>query len=187
MNTALIIIDIQQDYFPGGKMELEGPTEASLRAAELLSFFRERALPLVHMQHISLHPGATFFLPDTPGVEIHPSVQPLPGEVVIRKNFPNSFRSTPLLDQLTEWSVRHVVIAGMMTHMCVDATVRAAFDHGFRCSVAHDACATRALSFGNVVVPAAHVQAAFMAALNAVYAQAASTADILANRELCQP
>lgn len=180
MKPALILIDIQNDYFPGGKMELEGSTEASLHAAKLLESFRAKALPLVHIQHVSNRPGASFFVPDTEGVNIHAKVAPRPGETVLQKNFPNSFRGTKLLEQLRGLGVDHLVIAGMMTHMCVDATTRAAFDLGFSCSLAHDACATRALVFGEQSVAAAQVHAAFLAALNGLYAKVQSTAAVVA-------
>ena len=178
MNTALILIDIQNDYFPGGKMELEGSVEASLRAKELLSLFRERAMPVVHIQHISVRPGATFFIPDTEGVQTHENVRPLPSEATIRKNYPNSFRETPLLEHLGKEAIEHVVIAGMMTHMCVDATTRAAFDYGFQCSVVHDGCATMALSFKDKIVPAEHVHMAFLSALNTIYARVVSVEEL---------
>jgi len=171
MKPALIIIDIQNDYFPGGKMELEGSPEASLQAAKLLECFRSKGLPLVHIQHLSNRPGASFFVPGTEGVNIHANVAPRAGETVLQKNFPNSFRGTKLLEQLRGLGVDHLVIAGMMTHMCVDATTRAAFDLGFSCSLAHDACATRALVFGEQRVPAAQVHAAFVAALAGLYAK----------------
>jgi nicotinamidase-related amidase len=169
--SALILIDIQKDYFPGGKMELEGSSEAGEKARKVLDVFRERNWPLVHIQHWSVRPGATFFIPETEGVEIHPVVQPLPGEPVVTKYFPNAFRETSLLESLKKEGIEHLVIAGMMTHMCVEATTRAAFDLGFPCTVVHDACATRALSFGGTVVPAPQVQAAFLAALGSVYAK----------------
>ena len=171
MKPALIIIDIQNDYFPGGKMELEGSPVASLQAAKLLQAFRAQGLPLVHIQHVSNRPGASFFLPGTEGVNIHANVAPRAGETVIQKNFPNSFRGTTLLEHLRGLGAEHLVIAGMMTHMCVDATTRAAFDLGFSCSLAHDACATRALAFGEQRVPAAQVHAAFVAALAGLYAK----------------
>jgi nicotinamidase-related amidase len=171
MHTALLLIDIQNDYFPGGAMELVGSTEAGRRAALLLAAFRRKALPIVHVQHVSTRPGATFFLPDTHGVEIHESVSPLPGETVIRKHFPNSFRDTPLAGHLRERQSGELVVAGMMTHMCVDTTVRAAFDLGFSCRLAHDACATRSLSFGGVTVAADDVHNAFIAALNGLFAK----------------
>jgi nicotinamidase-related amidase len=179
MNTALLLVDIQNDYFPGGKMELEGSIEASLRARELLSLFRERKMNLVHIQHVSTRAGATFFLPDTAGVEHHEIVRPLQGETVILKNYPNSFRDTPLLEHLKKDRIDHVVIVGMMTHMCVEATTRAAADHGLRCTVVHDACATRALSFGGRIVPAESVHAAFMSALSGVYARVVGTREFL--------
>jgi nicotinamidase-related amidase len=180
MHPALILIDIQNDYFPGGKMELEGSPEASLQAAKLLASFRAQGLPLVHIQHVSNHPGATFFVPGTEGVNIHANVAPHSGETVLQKNFPNSFRGTKLLEHLRGLGVDHLVIAGMMTHMCVDATTRAAFDLGFSCSLAHDACATRALAFGDERVSAAQVHAAFVAALTGLYAKVESAAAIAA-------
>jgi nicotinamidase-related amidase len=179
MTRALLIIDIQNDYFPGGKMELEGSEPASLRAGELLAAFRERRMPIVHIQHISTRPGATFFLPDTEGVRIHGNVAPAAAETVIQKHFPNSFRDTALLEHLRQSEIQELVIAGMMTHMCVDATTRAAADLGFRCFLAHDACATRALSFGATKVPAEHVQCSFLSALSGAYATVQPAKDLV--------
>ena len=173
--TALILVDIQNDYFPGGKMTLEGVEPACANAALLLQHFRDKRLPVFHVRHLAVQPGATFFLPDTPGAEIHPSVAPMPGEALVVKHFPNSFRETTLLDQLKKAKVASVAVAGAMSHMCIDATVRAACDLGFQCMLAHDACATRALTFGQESAPAAKVHAAFMAALSAAYAQVLST------------
>lgn len=180
MNTALLIIDIQNDYFPGGAMELAGPADAAAQAGRLLADFRDKALPLIHIQHISAYPGATFFLPGTKGAEIHESVQPRDGEPVFQKFFPNAFRETPLLEHLRANEVSRLVIVGMMTHMCVDTTVRAAADLGFACVLAHDACATMDLAFGDVQVPAASVQAAYLAALNGIFADVRATAEIRA-------
>lgn len=180
MTKALLIIDIQNDYFPGGRMELEGSEPASLRAGELLAAFRRRGLPVIHVQHVSTRPGATFFLPDTEGVAIHGNVAPRGEERVIQKHFPNAFRDTALGDHLQQAGIRELVIAGMMTHMCVDATTRAAADLGFTCSLAHDACATRALSFGATRVPADQVHASFLAALSGTYAAVKPASDLAA-------
>ncbi len=180
MKTALLIIDIQNDYFAGGRMELVGSNEASLRAKELLTLFRGHALPILHVRHIAARPDATFFLPGSSGSEIHENVQPLDGEPVVMKHYPNSFRETELLRLLTEKGIERLVICGMMTHMCVDATVRAAFDQGFACAVIHDACATRALTFNGIEVPASHTHAAFLAALGAVYGKVISSAEMAA-------
>lgn len=180
MTRALVLIDLQNDYFPGGKMELAGSSEAVERAGGLLEAFRRKGLTVIHIQHLSLRPDAPFFLPGTAGVEIHHRVQPLAGETVIQKNYPNGFRQTRLGEHLQGLGVRQLVLAGMMTHMCVDATTRAAFDLGFECLLAHDACATRALSFATVNVPAEQVQAAFVAALHGMYARALTAGDIAA-------
>ena len=132
----------------------------------------------MHVQHLSNRPGATFFLPETAGAETHESVRPLPGEKLVRKHTPNSFRDTDLLAHLQANGVERLVIAGMMTHMCIDATVRAAFDHGFACSLAGDACATRALALGDRTIPAAQVHEAFLAALGGLYAKLSTAAEL---------
>ena len=80
MTTALLLVDLQNDYFPGGKMELAGINEAALQAQALLAEFRRRRRPTYHIQHVSVRPGAPFFVPGTPGVEIEALVAPLPGE-----------------------------------------------------------------------------------------------------------
>lgn len=171
MNTALLIIDIQNDYFPGGAMELVGSDEAAQRASRVLETFREKALPVVHVQHISTRPGATFFLPDTRGSEIHERVRPREGETVIVKHYPNAFRETKLMEHLRERGIGRLVVMGMMTHMCIDTSTRAAADAGFECVLVHDACATRDLSFGGETIPAASVHHAFVAALSGAFAK----------------
>jgi nicotinamidase-related amidase len=170
-DTALVIIDIQNDYFPGGAMELEGAEAAGLRAGEALEKFRKENLPVFHVRHLSVRPGATFFLPGTPGAEIHPSVLPREGETVVEKNFPNSFRGTALQNYLDKHKIKNLVVAGMMTHMCVDASVRHAADLGYKITLLGDACATRAQKYGEESVPARQVHAAFLAALNGFYAK----------------
>jgi nicotinamidase-related amidase len=179
LNTALILVDIQNDYFPGGRMELEGSPESGIQANRLLNVFRHQNLPVIHIQHISTRAGATFFLPDTDGVEIHPLVKPIAGEFVFQKHFPNSFRETSLLKHLQQLNIKKLIITGMMTHMCIDATTRAAFDFGFECIVAHNACATRNLKYLDQVIPATQVHGAFLAALGSTYAKVVSTDEIL--------
>ena len=170
MTTAVLLIDIQNDYFSGGKMPLERMDEAAANARALLDAFRSRDLPVFHVRHLSVRPGATFFVPGTPGADINTLVSPIAGESVIEKNFPNSFRGTPLLDELRTAGIDGLIIAGAMSHMCIDATVRAASDLGLRCMVAEDACATRALEFNGAIIPAAQVHGAFMAALRVPFA-----------------
>jgi nicotinamidase-related amidase len=180
MSQALLIIDIQNDYFPGGAMELVESPAAGTQAGKLLHAFRQKARPVIHIQHVSTRPGATFFLPNTPGVQIHESVAPKAGETVFQKNYPNAFRETPLLEHLHKNQITQLVIAGMMTQMCIDTTTRAAADLGFQCLLAHDACATKSLSFGGATVPVESVQTAFLAALNGLFARVLSVEEISA-------
>ncbi len=178
MRRALIVVDIQNDYFPGGAHPLDGPEAAADQARLLLDAFRRAGEPVVHVQHVSGEPDATFMRPGTPGVEINPLVAPQDGEAVVQKAHPNSFLETELEGMLRGLGVDSVVVCGMMTSMCVDATVRAAADLGFDASVAHDACATLDLDFDGRTVPAADVHAAFLAALASAYARVASAEEL---------
>jgi nicotinamidase-related amidase len=180
MTWACLLVDIQNDYFPGGAMELVGSPAAVVQAERLLHAFRQKALPVVHVQHVSTRPGVTFFLPDSDGVRIHDRVAPVEGEAVFQKHYPNGFRDTGLLAHLRDRQISQLVVAGMMTHMCIDTTTRAAADLGFQCTLAHDACATRALTFGGVTVSAENVQTAFLAALNGLFAKVASAEEVCA-------
>ena len=170
-DTALLVIDIQNDYFPGGAMQLEGAEAAAENARRAIEKFRARGRPVIHVQHLSTRAGATFFLPGTRGAEIHDLVRPKSAETVVEKNFPNGFRATRLQSMLEEQGIKHLAVAGMMTHMCVDATVRQAADLGYGVTLLGDACATRAQSFGGETVAARQVHAAFLAALNGFYAK----------------
>jgi nicotinamidase-related amidase len=177
-DTALLIIDIQNDYFPGGKMELEGAEAAGAKAAQALAKFRKDGLPVFHVRHLSVRQGATYFIPGTQGAEIREPVKPRDGETVVEKNFPNSFRGTALQEHLEKSRIKNLVVAGMMTHMCVDASVRHAADLGYKITLLGDACATRAQSFGGESVPARQVHAAFLAALNGAYAKVVKTDEL---------
>jgi len=181
MTKGLIIIDVQNDYFSGGAMELVSMEDAASRCRKLLDAFRAAQLPIFHMQHLSTRPGAGFFVPDTPGCEIHDSMQPLAGEALVTKHYPSAFRETDLQQLLEMSDIDELVICGAMSHMCIDSTVRAAFDLGYRCHLLADACATRDLEFNGQTVSAADVQGAFMAALSMPFAQVSSTDEYLAS------
>jgi len=182
MKNCLILIDIQNDYFPGGSMELVGMEEAAANARILLDEFRRTGSPVIHVQHIAARPGSTFFLPGTDGAKIHHLVTPQEGEMVVIKNYPNSFRATPLQEKLEKKKISQLVICGAMSHMCIDATTRAAFDFGFDCVVAEDACATRDLSFKGKTIKASEVHASFMSALAIPYAKVISTNSVIDSR-----
>lgn len=179
MSTALIIIDIQNDYFPNGKMELSNPVKAADNAAKILEWFRQNNHKIFHIQHISHQEGASFFLPSTEGVKINKAVLPLENESIVIKHTPNSFFKTELESILRANGVTKLVIVGMMTHMCVDATVRAAMELGFESTLIEDACTTTDLSYQGNVVPAEQVHYAFISALNGIYANVISTEDFL--------
>jgi nicotinamidase-related amidase len=178
MARALLLIDIQRDYFPGGAYPLVGSDRAADAAAGALCRFREGSEPVVHVQHVWDEPEATFMRPGTPGVEHDPRVAPSGGEAVIVKDHPNAFIGTDLEQRLRNDGIDQLVVAGMMTSMCVDATVRAAADLGFGVTVLGDACAAPELSHGGVTVAGEHVHAAFLAALADGYASVVETNEL---------
>ena len=179
MNTALLLLEVQNDYFPNGRTPLEKSVEASVKAQSLLNAFRDKKLPVIHVQHISTQPDSTSLLPCTKGAEFYHTVQPVKGETIIKKHYPNSFKDTQLLNHLIKNQINHLLIAGMMTHTTVDATVRAAHDLGFTCTVLHDACAARQLEFNHLTISTVQVHYAFLAALQPGYANVLSTDDYL--------
>jgi nicotinamidase-related amidase len=176
---ALILVDIQNDYFPGGRMTLHNIERAAENARVLLDHFRNTGQPIFHIQHTWDDPSAPFFVAGTPGAATHESVAPRAGEPVIVKHFPNSFRASTLLDELRRASVDALTICGAMSHMCIDATTRAAADLGYDCTVAHDGCATRDVEFEGNKVKADDVHAAYMSALGFAYAKVVPTKDAL--------
>ena len=182
MNNCLILVDLQNDYFPGGNMELVGIIDAAANAQIFLNKFRKTKSAVIHIRHISNRPGATFFLPETYGANLNQMVAPQEDEIVVVKNFPNSFRGTSLLEILKKEKIDNLFICGAMSHMCIDATTRAAFDFGFNCIVAEDACATKDLIFKSKTIKASDVHASFMAALSVLYAKVISTKEIIESR-----
>ncbi len=180
---AIIVVDLQNDYFPGGRFPLVGVNEAAANAARVIAAARAAGDLVVHIRHEFTAPDAPFFAPGSTGAEINPVVQNREGGPVIVKNFINSFRETALKSVLDAGDIEEVVIVGAMSHMCIDGITRAAVDFGYKAIVVHDACATRDLSFADVTVPAAQVHAAFMAALGFAYATMVSTDDHVLNRD----
>lgn len=178
-STALIVVDIQNDYFPGGKWPLVGADAAADNAGKVIEAARDAGDMIVFIRHES-GADAPFFTPGSDGARLHPKVLNLENEPVVLKHFPNSFRETGLQALLEDKDIEDLVIIGSMSHMCIDATTRAAADLGYKVKVIHDACASRDLEFEGSVVPAAHVHAAFMSALGFAYAEVLSTKTYLA-------
>lgn len=177
---ALIVVDLQKEYLPTGKLPLSGIEAATANAARVIADARDKSIPVFHIRHEFVNGEAPVFIPGTEGVEIQPAVAPIAGEPVIVKNYVNAFRETDLKQQLDSQGIEEVVVVGAMSHMCVDAVVRAAVDMGYPVTVLHDACATLDLTFNGTTVPAAQVQAAMMAAFEFGYAAVRSTEEYLA-------
>lgn len=170
-DTALLVIDLQRDYLAGGKFPLPGIERTVERAAQLVTLFRGSGMPVIHIRHFEMDPAVGFLLGGTPGVEIDPRVAPQGEDLLITKNYPNAFRDTTLAKIIHVLGAKELFFCGAMSNMCVDATVRAAFDMGYRCTVIEDACAASDLEFGGNVIPAALVHGAFMAALASAYGE----------------
>jgi nicotinamidase-related amidase len=169
MTRALVIVDIQRDYFPGGRMPLHEPEAAAAQAGKVLEAFRAAGDPVFHVQHLS-PAGGGFLEEGTDGADITAPVTPADGEPVITKQAPNSFLRTDLEQRLREQDVDEVVVVGMMTSMCVDATTRAGADLGFSMTLVPDACAAPGLEYGGRKVDAQDVHASYVAALGQFYA-----------------
>jgi len=177
---ALVVVDLQNEYLPTGKLPLAGIEAALANAARVIVAARERGELVVNVRHEAATADAPLFTPGSEGVRINAAVAPREGEPVIVKNFPNSFRETGLDHLLREAGTRDLTIVGAMSHMCIDATARAAVDLGYKVTVVHDACATRDLEFRGQVVPAAQVHAALMAALAFGYGTVTTVDEYLA-------
>lgn len=183
-STAVIVIDIQNDYFPGGKWTLDGVDAAADNAARIIAAARAAGDLVVHVRHEATEPDAPFFVAGSEGARIHAKVLPLPGETVVVKHAVNAFQGTSLKAILEGHGIHDVVIVGSMSHVCIDAVTRAAADFGYKVTLIHDACATRDLEFQGTTVPAAQVHAAFMAALAFAYATVTTTTHHLATHHL---
>lgn len=162
-NTALLLIDIQEFYFPGGAMELSEPVKAADNATRLLQHFREQEKVVIHVRHIVKAGG-----------DIYKGVLPQDGEMVISKDDVNCFKDTELLEFLKSNNVTDLVICGMQTHMCVEAATRAASDFNFNCTLIGDACATRNLVYENHTTEAKDVHYSSLTTLQS-YAEVTDT------------
>lgn len=172
---ALIIIDLQNDYYEGGRWTLHNINQASANAQRVLASAREQGLPVIHVHHEFEIENPPFFEPGTVGAEIHKDLTPAAGEATVLKHQVNSFQGTDLKEKLDALGVSEVTLVGAMSHMCIDAAARAAADFGYQVTVIEDACAARDLEFNGQTVPASQVHAAYMSALGFAYANVTTT------------
>jgi len=178
MKKALIVIDLQNDYFCNGNMELVNIDEALQNSNELVKFAREENYKIYFIQHFSTREGATFFVPNSDGVELHSNLD-IQNELIIEKNYPNSFRETVLQDELKKENISELIVCGAMTHMCIDTTVRAGFDLGYKIILVNDACATRDLMFKGETIKAKDVHNSFMSALDGLFCEVKDAGEII--------
>ncbi|MCA9433468.1 MAG: cysteine hydrolase [Candidatus Omnitrophica bacterium] len=175
MGYGILVIDLQNEYFPGGHLELVNIQEVAAKAKRLMDAGREASVPVFHIRHIQPDPDSPIFQHGTQWIEIHESVKPEEGETVITKHFPNSFRASKLGEVLKEKGIDKVIVCGAMSDVCVDATVRAAADLGFQCVVAQDACTTRNIPYQDKTIAAGDAHGVIMTALGMFYAQVVDT------------
>lgn len=178
--TALIVIDVQQEYFaPTGKVVLPGGPAAAKKIAEALAWARQQKLPVIHVVHESRKPNAPIFAPGSPALAIHPAAQPAPGEPVVQKHLPGSFTGTKLEEILRQQGIERLVIAGFMTQMCVDTTTRQAAHLGFQVTVLSDATAAMAVKGPDgEAIPADQVHKTHLGSLSGFLAEVKSVKDV---------
>ena len=145
-NSALIMVDCQNTY-RRGVMQLTNVESAIMEAQKLLQMARDLKVPIIHIQH-DAGVGTPYDVTAEVG-QISVEVAPKNGENVITKNYPNAFIATPLEAQLKALGIDNLVLAGFMTHMCINSTARGAFNLGFKPTVVASACATRNLVGAN--------------------------------------
>ena len=164
---GLVLIDIQNFYFKGGSSELYQPEEAASKAADVLNTFRKKGYPIFHVQHLDKN---TKFVEPGTEADFNKSIYPMQDEIKIVKHTPDSFLETSLDYDLRKHNVDSIVVCGMMTHMCVDTSVRTAVNHGYKVILVGDACATRDLKWNDNIIPAETVQNTYLASIDKWFA-----------------
>ena len=170
MKNALIVVDMQNDYYIGGKNELTGIKEALGNIVKLVNKAHKAEDEVIFIQHIAPK-DAPFFAKGSDGTSLHKDLPIQSQDSIIVKHYPNSFRETNLHQLLQSKNITNLTICGAMTHMCIDTTVRAAFDLGYKITLVSNACATKDLSYKSEIIEAKYTQASFLAALDGTFCE----------------
>lgn len=174
-DSALIMIDCQNTYREG-IMQLTGVDAAMLEAARLLNMARELNIPIFHIRH-DAGSGSPYDIDAAIGAFCD-EVKPIKGEAVITKNYPNSFFNTDLDQQLKAANINSIVLAGFMTHMCINSTAHGGFNLGYAVTVVASACASRPLQTAeSKVLTAQQVHDGAIASTRDLYAAIADSVD----------
>ena len=181
-HTALIIIDIQNEYFNGGGLPLPESESAAVNAKVLLEWARENALTVVHIRHLATNASSPIFAPNSKTSEIAAIVSPLISERIFTKHFPNAFLGTDLHTFLISHKIDTLIICGMMTHTCVASTSQAAAELNYSVILAKNACTTRSLPTGDTgqAMDYKTIHAATLVALSDAIADIMGTDEIIA-------
>lgn len=182
MKEALILIDIQNDYFPNGALPIWRPVETAESCKVVLEHFRKHQKEVVHVKHHCVGPDAEKFkilLPGTHGAEIHELVKPLPEEKVVVKEHMNGFWETDLGAYLKSKKIERLVFVGMMIHNCVPATLFAGKDDGFECVVVDEAVNTMSQPLHGEMIQAEDIKKAYLAGIQFAYAKVKKVEEIL--------
>ncbi|KAG1049355.1 hypothetical protein G6F43_008312 [Rhizopus delemar] len=184
MKEALIIVDVQNDYFPGGRLPTDSPVETAQAIARLMEKFRRENKEVVHVVHHSteeLLSRLRFLEAGTSGAEIHESVKPLADEKIMIKHDMSSFIGTDLKEYLESKGIDTIVVVGMMIHNCVNSTVYSGSHRGFKCIVVDEAVNTFDQPYDGRIIKAKQIKEAFLAGIEFAYAKVKKVEDILNN------
>lgn len=176
MKEALILIDIQNMYFTEGNYKLHEPEKAAEKAAQILNKFRNENKPIIHVKHmfnVNGRDNGDYLL------DFNEAVKPKDGEIIVSKNYPNAFLKTNLYEELKKINTDSLVIVGMMSHMCIDTTTRAAQNYDYKVMVIHDACTTKDLEWDGEKIKAETVHNSIMASLKGMFAEVVSAEEYL--------
>lgn len=149
---ALIVIDVQNEYFPGGVWALPDAGKALPNILRLIDSAREAGDRVVFIQHVAPE-SSPVFAKGSPGGQLRPELSIAEREKTFQKTHPSAFQDTGLHEWLQQAGLEAVDVCGFMTQMCCDTTTRAAYEKGYKVRLFSDACAARDVSFNDTMIP----------------------------------